>query len=107
MQITELEELDSDEDFGQNVVDQSSYYTVEEEEHSRIANNFAQTVLLSDLYNLETEGSIYSSTGNPNNYSEPEVKEGLESDTPIDPWNPQQIGFASTSQTKGDRKAHV
>ena len=48
MQITELEELDSDEDFGQNIVNQSSYYTVEEEEHSGIANDFAQTVLLSD-----------------------------------------------------------
>ena len=101
MQTTELEELNLDEDFGQNVVDQSSYYTIEEKEHFGIANDFTQTVLLPDPYDLEIKGSIYSSTENPSNYSEPEVKKGLESDIPIDSWNSQQIGLALTSQTKG------
>jgi len=101
VKITELEEFNLDEELDQNIIYHSSYYTVPEEEQPRLTEDFAQTVILN---NLETEGSAYSHSENPGNYSDQE-EEKLELDTQTNPWNPQ-IGLASSSQTKGKLPAY-
>jgi len=75
---------------------------VPEEEQPSLTEDFAQTVILN---NLETEESAYSHSENPGNYSD-QKEEKLELDTQPNPWNPQQIGLASSSQTKGKLPAY-
>src|SRR6266487_3129014 len=69
VKIMEPEEFNLDEEFDQNNIHQLLYYTVAEEEQPRLNEDFAQTVILN---NLETEGSAYSHSENPGNYSDQE-----------------------------------